>query len=55
LTYYFLFFIFSPSRKKKGEKNPSTLPPPFEKRKGKGFREDAEILIYKGRTNHNAN
>jgi hypothetical protein len=40
-------------REKKGERTPSTLPPP--KSKGKKSREEVEILIYKGRANHNAN
>jgi hypothetical protein len=37
------------------EKSPPHTFPPLLKRKGKEFREEAEILIYKGRINHNAN
>jgi hypothetical protein len=40
--------------KKRREKKPSHAPSPLSKRKGKRFREDAEILIYKGRANHYA-
>jgi hypothetical protein len=38
------------------ERREKKVPPHFRplKRKGKKFREEAEILIYKGRANHNA-